>query len=99
MRFVNLPTASTGSASKISVLGFGCAPLMGRVGRRDSLKALAAAENGGINFFYTARWYGYGEIEGLLGAFLKGRRQSAVICTKFGILPAKGGWKQKVKPL
>jgi aryl-alcohol dehydrogenase-like predicted oxidoreductase len=99
MRFVDLPIASTGSASKISVLGFGCAPLMGRVGRGDSLKALAAAEDAGINFFDTARSYGYGESEGLLGGFLKGRRQSAVICTKFGILPPQGGWKQKVKPL
>ena len=100
MRFVDLPVSEyTGFASKISVLGFGCAPLMGRVGRADSLKALAAAENAGINFFDTARSYGYGESEGLLGGFLKGRRQSAVICTKFGILPPKGGWKQRMKPL
>jgi len=81
------------------VLGFGCAPLMGRVGKSDSLRALAAAEQAGINFFDTARSYGYGESEGLLGSFLKGRRSSMVICTKFGILPPKGGWKQKVKPL
>jgi aryl-alcohol dehydrogenase-like predicted oxidoreductase len=72
---------------------------MGRVGRTDSLRALAAAEDAGINFFDTARSYGYGESEGLLGGFLKGRRESVVICTKFGILPPKGGWKQKVKPL
>jgi aryl-alcohol dehydrogenase-like predicted oxidoreductase len=81
------------------VLGFGCAPLMGRVGRSDSLAALRAAENAGINFFDTARSYGYGECEALLGGYLKGRRQSMVICTKFGILPPKGGWKQKIKPL
>jgi aryl-alcohol dehydrogenase-like predicted oxidoreductase len=99
MRFVDFPLPSAGSASRVSVLGFGCAPLMGRVGRADSLKALAAAENAGINFFDTARSYGYGESEGLLGSFLKGRRQSAVICTKFGILPPRGGWKQKIKPL
>ncbi len=102
MRSVDLPLRSDGGAAKISVLGFGCAPLMGRVGRKDSLAALAAAENAGINFFDTARSYGYGESEALLGAFLKGRRQSrqsTVICTKFGILPPQGGWKQKVKPL
>lgn len=81
------------------MLGFGCAPLMGRVGRADSIQALAAAEDAGINFFDTARSYGYGESEGLLGTFLKGRRHKAVICTKFGILPTRGGWKQKVKPL
>src|SRR5271154_5705663 len=99
MRYVDLRIPSEGSARQISVLGFGCAPLMGRVGRRDSLAALAAAEDAGVNFFDTARSYGYGESEGLLGGFLKGRRQSMVICTKFGILPAKPGWKQKVKPL
>ena len=99
MRSVDLPLRSDGRAAKISVLGFGCAPLMGRVGRKDSLAALAAAEEAGINFFDTARSYGYGESEALLGAFLKGRRQSMVICTKFGILPPQGGWKQRVKPL
>ena len=98
MRYVDLNLPG-GGTQKLSVLGFGCAPLMGRVGRKDSLAALAAAEEAGINFFDTARSYGYGESEGLLGTFLKGRRQSMVICTKFGILPPKGGWKQKVKPL
>jgi len=98
MRYVDLPIPANGCAAKISVLGFGCAPLMGRVGRKDSLIALAAAESAGINFFDTAPSYGYGESESLLGSFLKGRRQSMVICTKFGILPSKPGWKQKVKP-
>lgn len=99
MHYVDLPVPTSGCTSKVSVLGFGCAPLMGRVGRTGSLKALSAAENAGVNFFDTARSYGYGESEGLLGEFLKGRRQSSIICTKFGILPPKGGWKQKVKPL
>jgi aryl-alcohol dehydrogenase-like predicted oxidoreductase len=99
MRYVDLRIPAEDSATQISVLGFGCAPLMGRVGRRDSLSALAAAEDAGVNFFDTARSYGYGESERLLGDFLKGRRQAKVICTKFGILPPKGGWKQKVKPL
>ena len=99
MRYVDLPSGKNSFAPKISVLGFGCAPLMGRVGRKDSLNALSRAEAAGINFFDTARSYGYGESEALVGAFLKGRRQSVVLCTKFGILPGKTGWKQKVKPL
>ena len=82
------------------MLGFGCAPLMGRVGRRDSLRALSAALDAGITLFDTARSYGYGEGEGLLGEVLQGRRDSLVVCTKFGILPAnRGNWKQKLKPL
>ncbi len=102
MRFADLPVAASGLPSRVSVLGFGCAPVMGRVGRKASLLALHAAFDAGINFFDTARSYGYGESETLLGEFLRGgrRRDSVVLCTKFGILPApRGGWKQKVKPL
>jgi aryl-alcohol dehydrogenase-like predicted oxidoreductase len=73
---------------------------MGRTGRGDSLRALAAANDAGITFFDTARSYGYGESETLLGEFLRGRRHSTVLCTKFGILPMSNrGWKQRIKPL
>lgn len=73
---------------------------MGRAGRRESLAALGAAMDAGITFYDTARSYGYGESETLLGEFFAGRRHSVVLCTKFGILPVpKGGWKQKAKPL
>jgi aryl-alcohol dehydrogenase-like predicted oxidoreductase len=83
----------------LSELGFGCAAVAGRVSRRDSLAALAAAYDAGITLYDTARSYGYGESEGIVGDFLRGRRDSVVLCTKFGILPARqGGWKQKLKP-
>jgi aryl-alcohol dehydrogenase-like predicted oxidoreductase len=99
MRYVELPGAAAGGA-KMSVLGFGCAALLGRASRKESLTALAAAVDAGITFFDTARSYGYGGSEGLLGEFFAGRRHEVVICTKFGILPsAQGGWKQKIKPL
>jgi aryl-alcohol dehydrogenase-like predicted oxidoreductase len=61
---------------------------------------MGAAWDAGITLFDTARSYGYGEAEGLLGEFLAGRRQQAVIATKFGILPERQqGWKQVAKPL
>ena len=72
-------------------LGFGCAAMMGRVGRKDSLAALGAAYDAGIRFFDVARSYGYGEAEALLGEFLRGRRSEALISTKFGIVPAAKG--------
>lgn len=88
------------SRPELSVLGFGCAAMGGRSSRRESLAAIAAAWDAGINFFDTARSYGYGESEGLVGEFLSGRRHEAVLCTKFGILPSsQGGWKQRLKPL
>lgn len=97
MRYVDLPVEG---GAKVSVLGFGCSALLGRAGRAESLTALGAAMDAGITFYDTARSYGYGESEGLLGEFFAGRRKDVVLCTKFGIVPgAKGGWKQRVKPL
>lgn len=79
-------------------LGFGCSAVLGRAGRAASVQALSTAWEEGIRFFDTARSYGYGEAEGLLGAFLRGRRDQAVIATKFGIVPApQPGWKQMAK--
>jgi aryl-alcohol dehydrogenase-like predicted oxidoreductase len=73
--------------------------MMGRIGRRESEAALGAAFDAGINFFDTARSYGYGASEGVVGSFCSNRRDQVVICTKFGILPAAHGWKQAIKPL
>ena len=94
MRYVDLPIPSGGMAAQVSVLGFGCAALMGRVGRRDSLAALAAAQDAGINFFDTARSYGYGESEALLGQFLTGSiaadRMASDMNVVFGVMARHG---------
>ena len=86
---------------RVSLLGLGCASMLGRAGRRESLAALSAAYDAGITFYDTARSYGYGECEELLGDFFKGaRRSSVMLCTKFGILPADPkGWKNRIKPV
>ena len=85
---------------RTSVLGFGCGSVMGRVGRRDSLRAMQAAWDAGVTLFDTARSYGYGEAEGLLGEFLQGKREQATVVTKFGILPKRvSRWKRLAKPL
>jgi aryl-alcohol dehydrogenase-like predicted oxidoreductase len=70
---------------RVSVLGFGCGSVMGRVGRSASLRAMGAAWDSGITLFDTARSYGFGEAEGVLGAFLRGKRDRAVVATKYGI--------------
>jgi aryl-alcohol dehydrogenase-like predicted oxidoreductase len=96
MRYVSMPVGGL----DVSVLGLGCAAMLGRTGRRESLAALGSAWDAGITLYDTARSYGYGESESLLGEFFAGeRRQKAVICTKFGILPAAKNWKQQIKPL
>ena len=97
---INSPTGTT-RLKNVSVIGLGCAAMLGRAGRRESLAALGAAYDAGITFFDAARSYGYGACEGLLGDFFAGeRRNKVVLCTKFGILPGSpGGWKNRVKPL
>jgi len=81
------------------VLGFGCAPVMGRIGRKPSLCALAAAYDAGVTFFDTARSYGYGESESVLGEFLQTKRDRVVLATKFGILPVpQRRWKRALMP-
>jgi D-threo-aldose 1-dehydrogenase len=70
-----------------SVLGFGCGSVLGRVGRSGSLRAMHTAFDSGITLFDTARSYGFGRAEGLLGEFLQGRRQQVILATKFGIAP------------
>jgi D-threo-aldose 1-dehydrogenase len=102
MRTIDINIAGQSTPLKnVSVIGLGCAAMLGRAGRRESLAALGAAYDAGITFYDTARSYGYGACEGLLGEFFgAGRRSSVVLCTKFGILPGNpGGWKNKVKPL
>jgi len=88
-----------GSGINCSVLGFGCSALLGRSSRAESLRALGAAWDAGITLYDTARSYGYGESEALLGEFLSGRRDQAIISTKFGIVPTRPAlWKRMAKP-
>jgi aryl-alcohol dehydrogenase-like predicted oxidoreductase len=83
-----------------SALGFGCAGLAGRVGPRQSSRAIAAALAAGVTHFDVARAYGYGEAEAILGENLRGRRDKVVIATKFGIEPPRAASALRfVKPL
>lgn len=83
-----------------SRLGFGCGSIMGRVGRSESLRAIAAALDAGIAHFDVARLYGYGEAEALLGEALRGRRDRVVIASKFGLAPPRAATAlRRLKPL
>jgi aryl-alcohol dehydrogenase-like predicted oxidoreductase len=68
-----------------SVLGFGCAPILGAVDRMTATRALTVALDEGINYFDLAPSYGYGEAQELVGSFLAGRKHQVVIASKFGI--------------
>jgi aryl-alcohol dehydrogenase-like predicted oxidoreductase len=71
----------------VSALGFGCAPIGSRYGRRESLRTLGVAFDLGINYFDVARSYGYGDAEGIVGQFISNKRERVVVATKFGIDP------------
>lgn len=74
-------------AIKLSPLGFGCAPIMGKVGRSQALRSMAMAFDLGVTHFDVARSYGFGRAESVVGEFLRGRRDKATITSKFGVVP------------
>jgi aryl-alcohol dehydrogenase-like predicted oxidoreductase len=71
-------------------LGFGTAAIMGRVPRRRGAEALERAYAAGIRHFDTARSYGWGSAEGVVGAFLRWHPRAEIrLVTKCGILPVQ----------
>lgn len=74
------------------VCGFGTAHLMGRIGRRESIRLIHAAVDSGITHFDTARVYGFGDTEGMLGEALK--RRDVAIYTKAGQGNSRFSWTQ-----
>ena len=56
----------------------------GQIDDQESIRAIHAALDAGVNLFDTAANYGAGHSELVLGEALKGRRDQAVILTKFG---------------
>lgn len=84
------------SGIEVSPLGMGCWAIgglwkwldgqggWGEVDDTESIRAVHAALDAGVNFFDTAANYGTGHSERILGQALAGRRSQAVIATKFG---------------
>jgi diketogulonate reductase-like aldo/keto reductase len=68
-------------------LGFGSGWLQAGQQAAHSLQTLEAALNSGFNYFDTARLYGDGQSEALLGKVLSPHRHKLVITSKAGIHP------------
>jgi aryl-alcohol dehydrogenase-like predicted oxidoreductase len=73
-----------GGVLQATVVGVGCNNFGRRVDAAGTARIVSAALEEGITFFDTADIYGGGQSEEMLGAALKGRREEAVIATKFG---------------
>ena len=81
---------------QVSAMGLGCWAIgglwywldgpggWGDVDDEESVRAIHAALDLGINFFDTAANYGTGHSERMLARALEGKRDKAVIATKFG---------------
>lgn len=74
---------------EVSQLGLGCmgmSEFYGSTNEREAVATIHRALELGVNFFDTADMYGPFTNEELLGRALRGRRDEAVIATKFGVL-------------
>lgn len=69
----------------ISRIGFGCASLTAHNDRAKAISVLNAALDAGITHFDTARLYGMGHSESILGEFIRDKRDRVTITTKFGM--------------
>jgi aryl-alcohol dehydrogenase-like predicted oxidoreductase len=86
------------SGISVSALGLGLMSMSGVYGNAnddESIRVIHYALDRGINFLDSADMYGWGHNETLLGKALKGRRDKAIVATKFGQVKQADG-KQTV---
>jgi aryl-alcohol dehydrogenase-like predicted oxidoreductase len=79
-----------------SKLGYGTSALLGPNSREYALSLLETAFDNGITHFDTARAYGSGDAEGVVGEFLAGKRDQVTVTTKLGTAPPAGLARQKL---
>jgi aryl-alcohol dehydrogenase-like predicted oxidoreductase len=75
------------SSLSVPALGLGCMSMSGTYGKHDDAQSIDVVHHAldlGVNFLDSSDMYGFGHNEELLGRALRGRRDQAVVSTKFG---------------
>ena len=106
---MKLATGRLGQSElQITRVGIGTAPIgstpewriyWGPQSESDSIRAIDAALDLGVNWIDTAPFYGWGRAEQIVGKALRGKRNRVFIFTKCGTLPdGSGGWRDDLSP-
>src|SRR5712664_763073 len=83
-----------GSGLTVGAIGLGCMGMSQSYGPPDddeSIRTIHRALDLGVTLIDTADAYGRGGNEQLVGRAIRGRRQDAVVATKFGRVPNASG--------
>ena len=76
-------------------IGFGTGRLLPDLGRDTAVRLIHAALDAGLTHIDTARLYGHGWAEGVIGEAIKDRRNQVFLVSKAGILPAENGLQRR----
>ena len=71
------------TGAKVSVIGLGANNFGGRNDEASSFRVMDQALDLGVNFIDTADYYNFGKSEEVIGKWLKGKRNSIILATKF----------------
>ncbi len=84
------------SGLKVSAIGLGCNNFGMRIDEAQTQTVVDAALDHGITFFDTADVYGGTQSEVFLGKALKGKRDKAIVATKFAMGEGAGGSRRYI---
>lgn len=99
IRYTSAPSSAVASLlSKSSgPLGFGTGLLHSVKDNASAVRILREAREAGVTYFDTARLYGEGRCEGMLGEAFAPVREEVILATKVGILPSAKDLATRIK--